>query len=1044
MMSLLQLIDQAQSPDNNLRESAEKNLINCCDANPSDILTQLINIGANFDQTNLQLSYRQFALLSLRKLITYYWTPAFESFRNTNVLTPESKQFIRDALLKLVLDDHANSKIVSSASYCVVQISAVDFPDEWPQLLQDLYNGITQFGSINAINVLVEIFDDIISEDMFFDGGIGLKTLEIIFQLLNNENNSDKAQLVIAMKLFNATLVQMSTVGSHSQEDRKNLINQCIPQSLKILIDLLNKFKINSVGDKLDSTEIESTLQLHSKIFENLNLISNEFPKKLFAKELRVSIKDLSLVLINNLAHLSLQNSNNSDEESVFKQSFVDCTINCLDFISTLSNFIKFNEVDNQNLLQDLLILGCLDDETIEDWLAEYNEFVSKETGLMASFTIRDQIADYLISLNNNILQITFQDILQSILTNIQSNNNNNKNRLIESSLFMLQSLLSTDNDDMNLHVNSESELKSFIDMLFQYQLSANDITLSSRIILVIPKILDKFMDVLTNVKLLTKDYLEKSILLSLNTQNEIITVSILIAFGYYCYFAELPSVLGPEKCLEVQDNLLKIINSISHSSKEDTNGLLIESLNHIINCNVTSTPFKILQTQFTSVLSISSKDPSNIQIVVESQECLERLLSNVNTDMYTSFIEICLPSFVNIINSNETTNYKYSPLLSLILEFVTVFMKKKPSDGPLPSVICEYIFEPLANVLQKSDEEETLQLATDAFSYLIYNTESNVPLSQLPVIINILERLLSVDISDTGAMNVGTLIVSIFNKFNQEIGNILPQILKAAVTKLIQIKNISTQENLVSLLCYITNVDPLQTINFLFQMSEEESNPQLITLTFNKWFETFEIIRSEKKIKDNIVSLVKIFNLCDNRLFQILVNDQLIPYDGDLIITRSMAKKMPDRYTQVNVYIKIIKLFINELNFRNKQPDVEQLLGNKDLNKMKENEILNTSGNTVDDDEGDDDGDWEDVDDVLDYEKLQEYIQEDSELEGDDDQISNENEDITGIGNINETPVELLITFFKEVTSKNINQFQDIYSQLTDDERGSISSALV
>lgn len=1027
-MSLLQLIDNAQSADHDTRETAEKNLIQYCDANPSETLTQLVTIG---DDSNLQLSYRQFALLSLRKLITYYWSPAFESFRNTSVLNLESKQFIKDSLVKLALNPSENSKIVNSASYCVVQISAVDFPDEWPNLLQDLFNGITQYSSINAINVLIEIFDDVISEDMFFDGGIGAQTLQIIFQLLQFDStisNDTLNHYIVAMKLFLAALSQMTNVTSHASNDRKVLVSQLIPQSLQILTDLLTNLKLVN-----DSWDIDLVLTLQAKLFENLNFIAMEFSKKLFSKDLKNMAKLSSLTIINNLSQFYSQHGN-------INPQFVECTINCLSFISTLSNLVNFDQSENTKLLHDLLILGSLDDETTQEWYADFNEFTAKETGLSPSFTVRDQIADYFVSLDDTTSQLIFSEILQTIFNQFHTDNTAN-DKLLESLLFILQSLLSTDNDDLVLKVDSPSQLESLINSLFQFQLQTNDVLLSSRIIILIPKILDKYMDILPNIKPMTKNYLTESVTLSLNKQNEILIVSTLIAFGYYSYFAELPTVLGPDECLQIQENLLKIINLISSSSEQETNGLLIESLNHIINCNIPTTPFKTLQTQFKYLLSISSKDPSNIQIVVESQECLERLLNNINTEMYTSFIEICLPSFVNIISGNDLNNYKYSPLLSLILEFITVFMKKKPTDGPLPSVIFGYIFQPLATVLQKSTEEETLQLATDAFSYLIHNTESNQSISQLPIIINILERLLSVDITDTGAMNVGTLIISIFTKFNQEISNILPQVLKAAVTKLIQIKNISTQENLISLLCYITNLDPLQTINFLFQISQEDGFAQLVSLTFNKWFETFEIIRSERKIKDNIVSLIKIYNLCDNRLQNVLVNDQLIPYEGDVIITRSMSKKMPDRYTQVNVYVKIIKLFTNELNFRNKQPDVEKLISKNDLNKVDEfSKPVNE-----DEEDNDDDGDWEDVDDVLEYEKLQEYIQEDSELDGDDTHFNDDNdEDITGIGNITASPVELLITFFKEITSKNINHFQEIYGQLTDDERASISSALI
>lgn len=1021
-----QLIYLAQSADNNVRNNAESTLLNACDSDASMVLNALMTVAVNSEKNN-PLASRQFALLTVRKLITFYWSPAFESYRNTSSLNEESKDYIRDSLLKLCLDPEQDKKISNGASYCIVQIAAVDFPDQWPQLLEQLYAGIINAHSLNAMSVFNEIYDDVISEEMFFEGGIGTETLNIVSQLLNNPDSSLDAKTA-AMKLFNASLLQMSTVTSNATHERKSFVQDVVPKSLEALLQLLQNY-IN-VFD-------QAALQLKSKIYENLTLIKNDFPKKLFPHQAVTTFKQQS---INDLAMLKDWSLTQDQEDELLWQTFNESTIQTLEFLSSISDHSSFSKEENTVILQSMLTLSCLDNATRVSWLDDPNEFVSKETGLTASYTIRDQVAEYLGNLSGSTLQNTFETILEFI--NVNMNRNNPK--LMESALYMLQSVLVEDEEGLKLPAVQEFE--RFIDTIFNYQLQTNDVSLSMRIILTIPKILDVFMGSLPNVKAMTKNYLSKSIELAINVMNQnddkLIMSSVLIAFTYYAYFAELSSVLGNELSLQVQTSLLNIVNHVAEDAEEDTNGLLIEVLNNIISANTPETDFKVVRQQFTSVLSISAKDPSNIQIVVESQECLEKLLANINTERYSAFIELCLPSFIHIIQGTEATGYKYSPLLSLILEFITVFMKKKPTDGPLPAKFADYIWEPLIKVLKTSVEDETLQLATDAFTYLIHNTEANAMVGQLPTIVDILDRLLSIDVSDTAAMNVGSLIVTICNKFSNEISDLIPQILKAAVTRLIQVKNVSTQENLVSLLCFLMYSDPLQTLNFLFQVSDEE-NRNVVQLTFNKWFESFEIVRGERRIKDNVIALSKLFFLSDPRLNEITVNNELIPYDGDLIITRSMAKSMPDRYTQVSVTIKIVKLFCHELEFRTRQPDTDQLITNN-LRRMGD-EHGSDEGDEV---EGDgDDEDWEDVDDVLDYEKLKEFVDDDEDDVYDDEEAApeqSEAQEITGIADVPQSLVQLLIEFFKEVMTKNVNDFQTIYNSLNETEKATLTQQLV
>ncbi|CAI2007604.1 hypothetical protein SEUBUCD646_0G00440 [Saccharomyces eubayanus] len=1010
-MDISHLITGAQSSDNHTREAAEAQLLQWCDSDASQVFTSLANVALHH-QTSLQS--RQFALLSLRKLITMYWSPGFESYRSTSNVDLNVKEFIHEALLKLCLNANENTKIKNGASYCIVQISAVDFPDQWPQLLTVIYDAISQQYSLNAMSLLNEIYDDVVSEEMYFEGGIGLETVTIIFKVLTMETSNLVAKIA-ALKLFKACLSQMSSHDRHDDESRNNFIIQCLSTSLQRLGQLLALDLVNE--------DVISQSKFRSIIYENLVFIKNNFSKKHFPKELQVQFKLIAAEDLKNIAFVNVDGNPTENED--FLETVQTCSVYIVEFLTTVCA-IPFTIEEVKLIIQSLTTLCRVDYDTTQLWIGDFNSFVSKETGLAASYNVRDQVSEFFTSLSDPNLSLMFDIVFQDIEENITNY------KSLESLLYLLQCILLND-DEITSQIITQSS-QSMIENLRNELISPeiDELTLA-RLILIIPKVLDKFIDVLPDIKSLTSSFLKASLDLALKYSQELVKSAVLIAFTYYCYFAELNSVLGPEACTEVQEKIIQIINEISDDAEEDTNGTIMEVLNEVISCNTKESHHEeqVLQAEFHLVFTISSKDPANVQVVVQSQECLEKLLDNITMENYMSYIELCLPSFINVLETNSSNNYKYSPLLSLVLEFITVFLKKKPINGFLPNEINQHLFEPLAKVLAYSTEDETLQLSTEAFSYLILNTDTQVMESRLMDIMKVLERLLSLEVSDSAAMNVGSLVVTIFTRFSGEIQPLVERILQAVVVRLVKAQNISTQQNLFSVLCFLTCNDPKQTVDFL--SSFQIDNIDALSLVMPKWMESFEIVRGERRIKENIIALIKLFFLDDARLHKLTVNGDLIPYDGDLIITRSMAKKMPDKYVQVPLYTKIIKLFVSELGFQNKQPNPEQLI-TTDITKDAAN-----NDNDDHDDDDDDDDDWEDVDDVLDYEKLKDYIGDDVDGGEEDD-----SEDITGLMDVKESVMEILVGFFKEVASKDVSGFHCIYESLSDNERKALSEALL
>lgn len=1007
------LICEAQSPDDGIRGTAEARLVELCDANASQVFVEFTQVAANPGE---KLTDRQFTLLALRKLVTMYWSPGFESFRGTSTVDLESRRTVREALLHLCLDDNQVAKIRNGASYCVVQISAVDFPDQWPEMLSVIYSAILKH-SLAAMRLLNEIYDDVVTEEMFFEEGIGLETMKIIFEVVSEGSASLEAQ-ASAFDLLHCCLLQMSTVDSSSTLKRKDFASQACKEILHVWSQFLSSNK--------DSSE---TLHLaaKSKIYEGLTLIKNEFSRKIVATNFSQEIKTLTLRDLGSAARVFMGLLLEDVAQDQFN-TIKEFAVNVIEYLTAICN-LNFTEQELKSVLISLGKLCCLDKYTTEEWLEDFNIFVSTETGLVPTYSVRDQAAEFLASLSDSDYSIVFVLILDE-LSGIK---NFNENSIInESLLYLLQSILRNDSSAIEPK-DKLAEVLSLLGEVFSHHLPCTSVY--CRILLVIPKILEKFMESLPNIKDLVNNFLVVSLKYALSVEDDVVRSAFLIAFTYYAYFAELPSVLGLEKCLQIQEKILQLITDISSKSEDDTDGVLMEVLNKVIDCNSDGACSEnIYHTEFNLVFTISAKNPANIQTAVESQECLDKLLKNVDVNIYSGFWGICFPPMLNILSGSAQTSFDYSPLLSLTLEFLVILMKRKPENETLSANICNNVFEPLELLLNTSTDEETLQLATEALGYLIYNTETSVILPRLKPIISTLDRLLSPGVPDQGAMHIGSLTVTVFSKFSDEIQSLIPMILEAAAVKLVQATNISTIQNLLSVFCYVTCADAQQTVEFLFSTTIEGANG--LTLVLSKWLESFNVIRGENRTKENIIALSKLYFLDDQRLASMQVNGDLIPYESDIIITRSLAKTLPDRYTKISAYQKIIKLFIEELEFQGKQQDTQLLVAGTTISMDTDDRDQENKKEEFGEDE------WEDVDGPLEYEQLKYYADEsDNTMNQDLDE-----ECLTGITSYldSRNVQQLLIGFFREVASKNVSGFQDIYNDLSDNEKEILSRNLV
>ena len=97
------------------------------------------------------------------------------------------------------------------------------------------------------------------------------------------------------------------------------------------------------------------------------------------------------------------------------------------------------------------------------------------------------------------------------------------------------------------------------------------------------------------------------------------------------------------------------------------------------------------------------------------------------------------------------------------------------------------------------------------------------------------------------------------------------------------------------------------------------------------------------KLIPHSVIALSKLYDLHDPRLANIQVKGDLVVPNSDRIMTRSRARQQPDQYTTVSAQLKIVKVLVDELL------------------SASGNRLLDSAAAAELDDEGSEDGDWED-----------------------------------------------------------------------------------
>lgn len=349
-------------------------------------------------------------------------------------------------------------------------------------------------------------------------------------------------------------------------------------------------------------------------------------------------------------------------------------------------------------------------------------------------------------------------------------------------------------------------------------------------------------------------------------------------------------------------------------------------------------------------------------------------------------------------------------------------------SPSPLPDQFTEQMFPGLMQLAWNVPDIDLLQSAQECIKTFIVKDCEHVMRwhdqsgkSGLDYIIHFIAKLLEPTGSDSDALFVGDLIVTLIQKVGNGISPVLPDLLTAVLGRLMNTDYQPFIQSLVMVFAHL--VISQQDTVFQFLCNTQINGKSGLEILMTTWCENYDSFSGYYTMKVSAIALSKIYLSSDPRLANITVKGEIIVNPNAGIVTRSRAKRNPDQYTAIPLPAKIIKLLVSDTSnaFVNEQAPIEEA----------------ESG----DEEG---GDWEDVEDDLfssrnDINFLSEML---NQVDNNDDE-----EDSPDLKNdpIYQTDMKAYLTdFFRNCNTHNVNNFVEIcQNQLNEEEKMTLEYVL-
>ncbi|GIZ41788.1 hypothetical protein CKM354_000508200 [Cercospora kikuchii] len=950
---LVRLLTETQSPQEGPRKNAEYQLKELY-SNP-DLPVGLLSIGAHND---VPQDVRQAALLVLKNFVLACWSTQFDEYAGPLFVDEQRKSQIRQKLLELSTSSRDERKIKSAASLVVSKIATADFPDDWPDLLQNVMSVVSTGVDSQlhgALKVLNELVDDCFNEEQFFK--IGRDLVKVVYDVATN--NARKPTLrALAVSVFRSTFDILEMVMEDHKAAVKSFAEENLAGWLPFFIETLKSPLPSPPPEGSERSNPEAAEQYRGSVALKLQIVKSLMRlRTLFPQMLSPHSPALFSATWHELSTLQAQyyemyieddRQGRLEDADGLPYTLDFLVLEELDFLQACLRAPPVRKELEQQLqsgaatwiIDMMKVAVAYAQITTEEeglWDIDVNVFLSEEVNVTANYTPRSACGDLVIKLGEWLNNATVEGLLTYTRT-LYSESAGWKMK--EAALYLLNQLLG-DFQDVEKQIGPESA-NGYVDFI-KHAMQEEPVFLRARGYLVAGSLTRTSGNALQAV---AASFMEASLQAIANDESEIVKVSCIRALQYY--LAALPSSVTIQRQPDIVASLSNFLNAQDLSDLDDSDDLLITIIETLRDAIMLDTRTCLVGGGLDLLFTVASKGAANFQIallVTETFEDIAETIAEAGPEAYAQLAQKVLPSLMGAFDVASLT--EENALANLAAELLAVMADH--GSRPLPQGFVNTVMPRLNRLLLGSQDDELLKSATAAVRHMlrhdpdqVFNFHDQDGKGGLEIVLVIIDRLLNPSVDDHGAAEVGGLAAEVVEKAGSEkLGPYLTQLLQAVAVRLGTATQAQFIQSLILVFARLSLISAVEVVSFLADIRiGDQSGLQVV---MSKWLENSINFAGYDDIRQNIVALSKLYELNDPRLAEVQVKGDLIVPKSDRIMTRSRARQQPDQYTIIPAQLKIVKVLVEEL-----------------LSASGPNRALDAAA-AADLDDDDEDGDWED-----------------------------------------------------------------------------------
>jgi hypothetical protein len=358
------------------------------------------------------------------------------------------------------------------------------------------------------------------------------------------------------------------------------------------------------------------------------------------------------------------------------------------------------------------------------------------------------------------------------------------------------------------------------------------------------------------------------------------------------------------------------LINKSDDDDPEDSQDVLtelVETVKAAVTINYAAVLDDSLQIP-QLLFAIAGNGVNNHHLLGIIRETFEDVAEGAS-DMYVPLCEKLMPLLMQMMDPDASGNEH--PLIGLATEVLEVLLQNGTS--PLPQGLVATVMPRISRILLASDENDIVQSGCGTMKEIVrldcdqlLAWRDSTGKSGLEISLFMIDRLLRPEFSEGAAMEVGGLAAEIVDKAGDQIGPLLPELLRAVAARLVTASVPNFIQSLILVFARLVLKQPKDVVDFLGSLTLGERNGLEVVMT--SWLANTSYFSGYDAIRQNAMALCRLYTLEDPRLSHIIVPGDLVIPTSTRIVTRSRAKQTPDQYTMIPVPLKIIKLLVQEL----------------------------------------------------------------------------------------------------------------------------------